>query len=203
MRYRLLAITSISAMMLAMPAAAEMFYDQAAVLDTQPIYEARQVPVRTEQCGYEPSTTQRPVDRTMLGDARVRDPGADLLGALTRDIELREPAADVYACRMVTRMESKTELAGYRVRYEYDGRVHERRVAEPPGETIRVGVQVSVGQSGIAAAALNRWQTGRTRRPSYPSPDCNTAPPRHRPVVPPGAATHCLPLPSASTADSG
>lgn len=145
MRNRLFAVTMLIA--LATPAAAEVFYDDARVLDAQPIYEPREVPVQVQQCGYEQLTTPRPVDPAMLGDARAIDPGADLLGALHRDIELRELPAEVYRCRMVTRTESKNELAGYRVRYEYEGRVYERRVAKPPGDTIQVSVQLNVGQS--------------------------------------------------------
>ena len=148
MRYGLFTLATLVAMALATPAVAEVFYDEAPVLDTQLIYETRQVPVEVQQCGYEQPATPAPVDAAVLGDARIVDPGTDLLGVLRRDIALREPPADVYRCRMVTRTESKQELAGYRVRYEYGGRVYERRVAELPGDTIRVGVQLTVGQAG-------------------------------------------------------
>ncbi len=149
MREGLIAVTTTMAMALTTPAAAEMFYDQARVLDAQPIYEPRDVPIRVQQCGYEKTSTPLPVDRAMLGDARAADPDADLLAALHRDVELRDPPADAYRCRMVTRMDSQNELAGYRVRYEYGGRVYERRVAERPGDTIRVRVRVSAGRSEL------------------------------------------------------
>lgn len=147
MRYSSLANTTIAALAFAAPAVAEIFYDQARVLDSQPIYEQREAPVRVQECGYEAPSTPRTVDPTTLGDARVTDPRVDLLGALNRDVELRELPAEVYRCRMVTRMESKNEVAGYRVRYEYEGRVYERRMAEQPGNTIRVGVQLTASQS--------------------------------------------------------
>lgn len=145
MRAGLLSSMTLGALALSAPAAAQTFYDQARVLDTQPVYESRQVPVQVEQCGYEQPSTPVPVDPAVLGDARVVDPGAGLLDALDRDIELRRPPAEVYRCRMVTRHESKRELAGYRVRYEYEDRIYERRMAEPPGETIRVAVRLSAG----------------------------------------------------------
>jgi hypothetical protein len=147
MRHALVTITTVIVLALGTPAAAEMFYDKARVLDAQPVYEPREVPVSVQQCGYEQSFTAGPVDRAMLGDARTAAPGADLPDALQRDMELRAAPSDVYRCRMVTRTESQPELAGYRVRYEYDGRVYERRMAEPPGDTIRVGVELTVAQS--------------------------------------------------------
>ena len=143
MRAGTLTIAMLAALLLATPAIAETFYDEARVIDAERIYEPRQVPVQVQQCGYEKATTPPPVDPATLGDARSVDPGVDLLGALHRDIELREPPADVYRCRMITRMETKEEFAGYRVRYEYEGRIYERRVAEHPGGTIRVAVRLS------------------------------------------------------------
>lgn len=149
MRDDLFAITTVAAMALATPAAAETFYDEARVLDAEPIYAPRDVPVTAQQCGYERPASPRPVDPAVLGDARAVHPDASLLGTLRRDIELRDPPADVYRCRTVTRMESQNELAGYRVRYEYDGRVYERNVAERPGDTIRVRVRISAGRSEL------------------------------------------------------
>lgn len=147
MRYSSFTFATCTALAFAMPGAAETFYDQARVLNAQPVYETRQVPAQVQECGYEQPSTARPVDPTTLGDARATEPGGDLLGALARDVELREAPAEVYRCRMVTRTESKQELAGYQVRYEYEGRVYERRMAEPPGDTIRVGVQLTASQS--------------------------------------------------------
>jgi len=149
----LLALTTIAAFVLAAPARAQVFYDEAAVIDSQPIYEARLIPSQVQECGYEPAARPSPADPALLGDARATDPGTDLFGALQRDTQLREPPPDIYRCRVVTRTETKNELAGYQVRYEYGGQVHERRVAEHPGNTIRVSVQLSTTQSGVT-----RWR---------------------------------------------
>ncbi|MDJ0927915.1 MAG: hypothetical protein QNJ73_09715 [Gammaproteobacteria bacterium] len=146
MRAGTLASATLAILVLATPVAAEVFYDEARVIDTERIYEPRQVPVQVQQCGYEKPSTPAPVDPATLGDAKSVDPGVDLLGALYREIELREPPADVYRCRMVTRMETKEEFVGYRVRYEYGGRIYERRVAEHPGGTIRVAVRLSANE---------------------------------------------------------
>ena len=139
MRAGSIPIITLATVTFAATAAAEVFYDHARVIDAERVYEPRQVPVQLQQCGYEPANTPP----ATLGDARSVDPGVDLLGALHREIELRQPPVDVYRCRMVTRMETKEEFAGYRVRYEYDGHIYERRVPDHPGGTIRVAVRVS------------------------------------------------------------
>lgn len=146
MRKALITVATLTTLALATSAAAETFYDQARVIGTQPVYKTRQVPIEVQECGYEQPATPNPVDPAMLGDARAVDPGAGLLGALDRDVELRQAPAEVYRCRMVTRMEAKQELAGYQVRYEYAGRVYERQVAQHPGNTIQVAVGLSTGQ---------------------------------------------------------
>jgi hypothetical protein len=135
----------VATLVLVLPATADVFHDEAEVLDAQPVYEARRVPVEVQECGYEQPSTPAPVDAAQLGDPRAIDPGADLLWALQRDVELRE-SAEVYRCRMVAKVESRQELAGYQVRYEYAGRVYERRMAQPPGDTIQVTVALNSGE---------------------------------------------------------
>lgn len=147
MRTSCIILVMLAAIGLPMPVIAGTFYDEVRVIDAEPIYEARRAPVQGEQCGYEQPTSPPPVNPSALGDARIADPGTNLLRALSRDVELRQPPAPVYRCRAVTRMESQQTLVGYRVRYEYEGRVYERRVAEHPGDTIRVAVGLTVGQS--------------------------------------------------------
>jgi len=144
---RNLALGGAATLLAAAPApAADMFIDEARVIDSQPVYETREAPVRVQQCGYDQQGTSAAVDPAILGDARALDPPADLIGSLQTEVELREPPPAIYRCRMVTRMEQQSAPAGYRVRYEYDGRMYEHRVTEPPGETIRVRVEFSVGQ---------------------------------------------------------
>jgi len=131
----------------ATPAAAgEMFFDEARVLDSQPVYETRQTPVQVQDCGYQDAAAPGRADPTVLGDARSPDRAAGLVDALHTDQDLRAPPQPVYRCRMVTRMEKRDELVGYRVRYEYDGHVYERRMPEAPAATIRVRVRLSVGR---------------------------------------------------------
>jgi hypothetical protein len=143
MHIRLFIIAVFAAIVVAQPAAAEQFQDRARVLDTQAVYSARAFPVQARECGYEAPATPNAVDPAMLGDARAIDPGADLLSALQRDMELRESPEQVYRCHNVTRTEYKDVLAGYRVRYEYQGRIYERQLAERPGETIEVSVRMN------------------------------------------------------------
>ena len=147
MHHRSFMMTVIAATAVVTPAVAEVFYDQARVLEAQPIYEPRVVPEQVRECGYQPAATRGPVDPGTLGNARTVDPDADLVGALQRDVQLREPPSPVHRCRMVTRAGSENRLAGYRVRYEYGGRIYERRVAQHPGNTIAVSVQLSAGFS--------------------------------------------------------
>ena len=127
-----------------LPAHADMYYDVARVIDSQPIYASRDFPTREQQCGYE--TAPPTIDPALLGDIRAADPGAGLLDALQADASASEQASEVYRCRTVTTMENRSEPVGYRVRYEYDGRVYERRVVEKPGDSIRVRVRITAGR---------------------------------------------------------
>jgi len=131
----------------ATPASAgEIFFDEARVLDSQPVYETRQAPVQVQQCGYQDDVAPGRAEPGLLGDARSSDPAVGLVAALRAEMDLRAPPEPVYRCRMVTRMEDHDELVGYRVRYEYDGQIYERRVREAPAATIRVRVRLSVGR---------------------------------------------------------
>jgi len=145
---RIILLTSFNAMLFAgTPAnAGEIFFDEARVLDSQPVYETRQTPVQAQECGYQEDAAPGRPAPALLGDARSADPEADIVVALQTDMDLRAPPEPVYRCRMVTRMEDHDELVGYRVRYEYDGQIYERRVREAPAETIRVRVRLSVGR---------------------------------------------------------
>lgn len=155
MRTGCLILATLAATVLPMPVLAEIYYDEVPVIDAEPIYEARQVPVQGEQCGYEQPTSPPPVNPAALGDARVADPGTNLLGALNRDVALRQPPAPEYRCRTVTRMESQQTLAGYRVRYEYHGKVYEQRMAAHPGDRLKIAVQLRPG-TGYSRYARHR-----------------------------------------------
>lgn len=155
MNKRFFALLALLALSGALPVGAETFYDQARVIDVQPVYKLRQLPVQVEQCGYEEAATAASVDPRTLGDARAVDPGVDLFGAMQREAALREPPDPVYRCRRVTQTESTQELAGYRVRYEYAGHIHERQMNERPGDTIEVAVKLG---NGMESVQLARWR---------------------------------------------
>ncbi len=155
MNKRLKNLAAVATLASSLPAGAETFYDEARVIDVQPVYKLRQVPVQAEECGYQQPARASSVDPRTLGDARATDPGEDLFGAMQREAELREPSEKVYSCRMVTRMESKQELTGYNIRYEYAGRIHERHMNEQPGTTIQVAVNVG---TGTGSARVARWR---------------------------------------------
>ena len=155
MNTRLITLVALAALAGALTAGAETFYDQARVIDVQPVYKLRQLPVQVEQCGYEQPATAPSVDPRTLGDARATDPGVDLFGAMRQETELRAPPDKVYRCQMVTQTESTQELSGYRVRYEYAGHIHERHMSERPGDTIEVAVDVGTEQGSTRVA---RWR---------------------------------------------
>jgi len=155
MNRRLIPLTSFVALVLTLPTGAETFFDQARVIDVQPVYKLRQLPVQVEKCGFEQPESAASVDPRSLGDARAADPGIDLLGAMQREAALRAPPEKVYRCRTVTETHSAKELSGYRVRYEYAGHIHERKMHERPGDTI--GVAVSMGQ-GTASTRVAQWR---------------------------------------------
>ncbi|MFQ5634556.1 MAG: hypothetical protein ACE5G3_04395 [Gammaproteobacteria bacterium] len=128
--------------------AGEIFFDQARVLETEPLYETRADPARVPQC----ASDKRPHasnDSEILGDPRGIDPSATLAGVMRTDMQLRRTRDSARRCRTVTRTDSAGKIVGYRVRYEYDGRVYESRVARRPTDTIRVRVRLSVGRPDL------------------------------------------------------
>jgi hypothetical protein len=148
-------LLAVAALASTLPAGAETFYDQARVIDVQPVYKLRQLPVQVEKCGFEQPATAASVDPRSLGDARAVDPGIDLFGAMRRETELRAPPEKVYRCRTVTQTHSTKELSGYRVRYEYAGHIHERHMQERPGDTIEVAI--TMGTEG-GSTRVARWR---------------------------------------------
>lgn len=124
--------------------AGEIFFDEARVLESEPVYETRVTPRRVQECGYEESTEPRAANPAVLGNARANT--GSITDALRADMRLRMPTEPAYRCHMVTRMDSNDELIGYRVRYEYADRVYESHIGEAPGDTIRVRVRLVVGR---------------------------------------------------------
>lgn len=134
----LLSVTSASA--------GEMFFDEATVVDSQPVYETRRIPEQVQRCGHEEGWTAAQVNPALLGDARSTSANDDIVVALRSESSLRGSRQSTYRCRMVTQTAERRELSGYRVRFRYEGRIYERHMAEDPGELIRVRVRVSAGE---------------------------------------------------------
>lgn len=123
------------------------YFDTARVIASEPVYETQHEPVQEQQCGYREPDAAANIDAGVLGDVRLADNTTNLGDALRTDIAIRKPGEPVYRCRMVERMRERRQLIGYDVRYEYGGRVYGRRVAEDPGETIRIRVRLSAGHA--------------------------------------------------------
>lgn len=146
--------------------AGEIFFDEAQVLDSEPVYETRHVPEQAQQCDYEEAWSDTPVDRALLGDARSSSPGEDIVEALRSESGLRGSRQREYRCHTVTRTAAREELAGYRVRFRYEDRVYERRMTEKPGDRIRVRVRVSAGEPHLLTRS-NREPTFATRQAAW------------------------------------
>jgi len=129
--------------------AGDIFFDEATVIDAQPVYATRFVPEQVQQCGYVESWSDAPVDPARLGDARSAPANDDIVAALRSESGLRGSRQSTYRCRTVTQSAEARELSGYRVRFRYEGQIYERDMAEDPGERIRVRVRVSAGEQHL------------------------------------------------------
>ena len=153
------------------PAQAATTYDEARVLDTTPIYRVVESSSPREECWEEEiaRTERRSSGGTAtpgilgaiiggaLGNAvghRKRNQqvgtvvGAVLGGSIGRDIGRNgDNGSDVYyetveRCRTVNVNRQEEKLVGYDVRYSYNGLQQTVRMAEDPGATVRVRVDV-------------------------------------------------------------
>lgn len=122
----------------------ETFFDTARVLASEPIYATIPATVPARECavadGVYPPVK---MDPALLGDARGAAPESGLVAALRADSRLRRQSAPPEPCLGPGPTHGRAEVIGYRVRYEYEGRVYERRMDESPGATIRVRVRIS------------------------------------------------------------
>lgn len=75
--------------------------------------------------------------------------GVALGGSIGRDIDRQRGEPDGYRlvqheqCRLERDYEERSVLSGYRVTYEYDGRLYHTRTHEHPGDEIRIRVEVT------------------------------------------------------------
>ena len=147
-------------------------YDQARVLDAQPVYErvSYEVPVeacREETVAYSPkprrASATAPILGAIIGGAlgnavghKKRNKqvgtvvGAVLGGSIGADVSRRNRGHDEgvryrteQVCDTAYERREEERLAGYRVRYEYAGQTYTTRMQNDPGEFVRVRVNVS------------------------------------------------------------
>ena len=144
------------------------FIEQARVIDAEPVYETVEVAYPVTECWTERvvRNDRRRGDYAApiaggivggvlghrLGKGRGKAPLAvvgTLLGAsLGHDYNTshyrRRPVVDhVRRCETVDRYEQQQQVAGYRVKYSYDGQTFYTQTSEHPGKRIPVRVKVS------------------------------------------------------------
>lgn len=154
-----------------LPAAADVQYDHARVLDVEPLVERVRTVVPRERCWFETvrerrhaSSSSAPLVGALVGGAlgnavghRKRNKqvgavvGAVLGGAIAHDISRHStrytPARRVRreVCEVVEETRYRERSSGFLVTYRYAGKTYRARMDEQPGETIRVRVRVSPG----------------------------------------------------------
>ncbi|RFF28340.1 MULTISPECIES: glycine zipper 2TM domain-containing protein [unclassified Wenzhouxiangella] len=140
-------------------------YETARVVDVEPIREVHRTPVDREICREETAYVRERrhshaptvfgaiiggVIGNQFGSGGGRDAataaGALLGGAIGHDASKardgRRYPATRERCRIERDWRERTVDSGYRVTYEYGGRLHRTTMAHPPGDTIRVRVSV-------------------------------------------------------------
>ena len=147
--------------------AAEGFYDQAPVLEVEPVYERVRVTRPQRQCrevrvrhgkgmrsnSYTPVVAGAIVGGVIgnqFGRGRGKDAmtvaGAVLGASVGRDFKQRRPAGRRYVteerCEWVDSIHEREDLVGYDVIYEYRGREFQTRTDSHPGKWMEVEVQL-------------------------------------------------------------
>jgi uncharacterized protein YcfJ len=144
-------------------------YLEVPVVDVRPEYRIEHTPIEREVCWEEDHYQRIDRDRrsrtgtivgaiiggvigNQFGSGNGRRAatvaGAALGGSIGRDVDRQNRAPDGY--RLVTREQCRIERdyqeasvpAGYRVTYQYDGRLYHTRTLRHPGDTIRIEVSV-------------------------------------------------------------
>ena len=163
---------TIAAAIIATPALAGTAYDEAEVLDVEPVHELVRHITPREECRLErmPARIERrsgtaPIVGAVIGGAignavghNKRNKqvgavvGAVLGGSIAADIAReRDRHQGRWArgwerreiCREVEDVSLEREIVGYDVTYRYGGRNHTARMSRDPGDTVRVRVRVS------------------------------------------------------------
>lgn len=119
----------------------ELYEDRARVLEAVPIEREVAEPVRVRRC-KPPSPAHLTWLEPQLGDLRAGRRQLGLVDALLEDRRLQAEVEPTLGCRTVTTELLRRRVVGYRVRYRYDGRIHERTLDEHPGEWLRIRVRL-------------------------------------------------------------
>ncbi len=129
----LIAVTIVAVIPASQTAAEEVFYDNAQVISTKPLYATRTVPITSEQCDFEDS------------DANAQSESSSakgLVDAIRDSVKGQDTAQRQPQCQTITLFESQEEIVAYKVRYEYGREIYERRMDRDPGEFVRVRVRL-------------------------------------------------------------
>lgn len=166
------AIIAAAAMGVAVPALAGTAYDEAEVLDAEPIHELVRHVTPREECRlervpvrHERRSATAPIVGAVIGGAIGNAVGHDKrnkqVGAVVGAVLGGSIAADIARehdrhhgrwargserrkiCREVEDVSLEREVVGYDVTYRYGGRTHTARMSRDPGDTVRVRVRVS------------------------------------------------------------
>ena len=176
LRARAIRVTLMSAAMAAasLPgwASAGSTYDQAQVVDVQPLYETVRYEVPREQCHVERVPVRRhasrgsataPILGAIIGGAignavghKKRNKqvgtvvGAVLGGSIGADVARRNrhryddlAYTNQEVCRTVSEYREEDRVSGYRVTYRYAGELYTTRMSRDPGATLPVRVHVT------------------------------------------------------------
>lgn len=140
-------------------------YDIARVVDVQPIVEIERYPVDQEVCRQQDVWVQERHSHTPTvvgaiiggvlgsqfgsgsGRRAATAAGAMLGGSIAHDSSTARRDGQVLTtrqhCEMQRSWRERTVERGYRVTYDYNGRLHRTVMNQPPGDTIRVQVAVT------------------------------------------------------------
>ncbi len=146
------------------------YYQHARVVDVKPEYRVERTPIDREVCwdeGHYIRVDQRRNSHTGTvlgaivggvignqfgsgnGKRAATAAGALLGGSIGRDADRRNRGPESYRhvtreqCRVERSYQETSVMSGYRVTYEFDGRLYHTRTRQHPGDTIRVRVNIS------------------------------------------------------------
>lgn len=161
----ILSICGLTLGILGSAAANTDFFDYAPVLDATPIVDEVRIPVQRERCwrervpqrrgrySYTPTIVGGIIGGTIgnqigRGDRRrVATIAGTLLGAsIGNDLQYRHQRVShrpVRRCEVVDEYDTQEQVVGYRVKYRYQGHTFVTRMADDPGEEVRVRVSLT------------------------------------------------------------